>query len=53
MATESGTCAPPPGYSREDMWEILYGRIVKDTGATQAYVLFFSLERDDLWPVEN
>ncbi|WP_406127534.1 hypothetical protein [Streptomyces sp. NBC_00989] len=50
MATDSGTCAPPPGYLREDMWELLYKRLVKDTEATQAYVVFFSLERNDLWP---
>lgn len=48
MATETGTCAPAPGYTREDMWEILYGRAVKDAGAEDALVLFFSLEPNDL-----
>lgn len=47
-AMETGTCAPPPGYTREDMQDILYERIVRDTRAKEAAILFFCLEANEL-----
>lgn len=32
------------------MFNFLYNRTVKEAGATDAFVLFFSLEPDDLSP---
>jgi hypothetical protein len=48
MVTASGTCVPPPGYTRQDMFDLLYERTVREAKATDAYVLFFSLEPDEL-----
>lgn len=48
MVTASGTCVPPPGYTRQDMFDLLYERTVRQAKATDAYVLFFSLEPDEL-----
>ncbi|MFE2522132.1 hypothetical protein [Streptomyces mirabilis] len=46
--TTSGTWAPLPGSARQEMFEWLYDRTVREAEATNAYVLFFSLEPDDL-----
>ncbi|MFE2970781.1 hypothetical protein ACFXKC_45690 [Streptomyces sp. NPDC059340] len=46
--TASGTCAPLPGKTRQEMFEWLYDRTVREAEATNAYVLFFSLETDEL-----
>jgi hypothetical protein len=48
MVTASGTCVPPPGYTRQDMFDLLYERTVREAKATDAYVLFLSLEPDEL-----
>lgn len=47
-AIETGTCAPPPTYSREDMQDVLYERIVQETGAEEAIILFFCLAANEL-----
>lgn len=48
MVTSTGTCSPLPTSTREAMFNLLYNRTVKDAGATDAFVLFFSLEPDEL-----
>ncbi|KOG73541.1 hypothetical protein ADK77_08400 [Streptomyces antibioticus] len=50
MAMYEGTCAPLPGHTREMMFTHFYDKVVKQSGATDAYVLFFSLEPDELVP---
>lgn len=50
METSTGTCGPPPGYTREDMYAMLYERTVRDAKATDAYVLFYSFEPEELPP---
>ncbi|MGW1506900.1 hypothetical protein ACWCQW_52395 [Streptomyces mirabilis] len=46
--TASGTWAPLPGSTRQEMFEWLHDRTVREAEATNAYVLFLSLEPDDL-----
>jgi hypothetical protein len=53
MVTATGTCAPLPGRTRQDTFDILYDRTVRDADAKDAYVLYFSLEPDDLWPTTD
>jgi hypothetical protein len=48
MVTSTGTCAPLPGHPRESMFDVLYDRTVREAQATDAFVLFFSLEPNDL-----
>lgn len=48
MVTDTGSVAPLPGHTRERMFEFLYDRAVRDAGAAESLVLFFSLEPDDL-----
>jgi hypothetical protein len=50
MVTSEGTCAPLPGATRQEMFNLVYNRTVKQAEATDAFVLLFSLEPDDLWP---
>lgn len=38
MVTASGTCVSPPGYTRQDMFDLLYERTVRQAKATDAYV---------------
>lgn len=49
-ATAAGTCTPHPELTRQDMFELLYGRTVRDANAKDALVVYFSLEPDDLGP---
>lgn len=49
MVTDTGSVAPLPGHTRERMFEFLYDRAVRDAGAAESLVLFFSLEPDDLY----
>jgi hypothetical protein len=46
--TSTGTVAPLPGTTREDMFDFLYARTVREAGATDAHVMFFALEPNDL-----
>ncbi|GAA1899916.1 hypothetical protein GCM10009837_23210 [Streptomyces durmitorensis] len=46
--TATGTVAPLPGKTRQEMFDFLYDRTVRQANAQEAFVLFFSLEPDAL-----
>ncbi|MEU1520428.1 hypothetical protein ABZ490_51465 [Streptomyces sp. NPDC005811] len=53
LATFEGSVAPLPGHSRQQLFNHLYNSSVKRSNETpDAYVLFFSLEPDELVPEE-
>ncbi|MFJ3229781.1 hypothetical protein [Streptomyces sp. NPDC086787] len=53
MATYEGTVAPLPGHSRQQLFNHLYDSSVKRANeGPDAFVVFFSLEPDELVPEE-
>ena len=47
--TQEGTCTPPPGATRADMYQRLYQAVTaEDPNLSGATVAFFSLERNQL-----
>ncbi|MFI0982609.1 hypothetical protein ACH4SP_37070 [Streptomyces sp. NPDC021093] len=53
MCTGSGRIFAHPGQTRQELFDLLYQRMVKDAEVEEAFVVFFSLERDDLSPDEG
>ncbi|MGC9536538.1 hypothetical protein [Streptomyces sp. UG1] len=53
VGTADADCGPLPGASRQELYNRLFSRTARDYGAPQdAYVVFFSLEPDELVPEE-
>ncbi|MFD4527839.1 hypothetical protein ACFWP7_28695 [Streptomyces sp. NPDC058470] len=51
IETADGDCGPLPGASRQELYNHLFNKIVKEYGAPEdARVVFFSLEPDELVP---
>ncbi|MFD8393077.1 hypothetical protein ACFV2N_28710 [Streptomyces sp. NPDC059680] len=49
MVTQEGTCTPPPGHSRQDMYRLIYQAVTaNDPDLAGASVAFFSLEPNRL-----
>ncbi|MET9099605.1 hypothetical protein [Streptomyces antibioticus] len=48
MAMLEGDCAPRPNHTRQQMFDLFYNKIVKKSGAKDAFVVYFSLEPDQL-----
>ncbi|MFG3364700.1 hypothetical protein ACGF0K_06955 [Streptomyces sp. NPDC048156] len=47
--TQEGTCTPPPGATRQDMYRLLYDAVTsQDPDLSGAAVGFFSLEPNRL-----
>ncbi|MFD7201266.1 hypothetical protein [Streptomyces sp. NPDC059893] len=47
--TQEGTCTPPPGATRQDMYRLLYDAVTtQDPNLSGASVGFFSLEPNRL-----
>ncbi|MFB6680265.1 hypothetical protein ACFCWG_49380 [Streptomyces sp. NPDC056390] len=47
--TQEGTCTPPPGATRQDMYRLLYDAVTtQDSNLSGASVGFFSLEPNRL-----
>ncbi|MEU5195245.1 hypothetical protein AB0G86_14485 [Streptomyces scabiei] len=54
VETADGDCGPLPGASRQELYNLLFDRAVKDCDAPKdARVMFFSLEPDELVPEEQ
>ncbi|HZX38111.1 MAG TPA: hypothetical protein VFF37_07235 [Streptomyces sp.] len=47
-STLEGTCAPPPGATRQDMFGVLYRNASRTMNATNGMVLYFNLAPNDL-----
>ncbi|MEU6825562.1 hypothetical protein ABZ921_33535 [Streptomyces atriruber] len=50
MCTGSGTIFAYPRQTRQELFDLLYRRMIKHAEVEEAFVVFFSLERDDVSP---